>query len=393
MTTPTAPHHAPMATATEGLHINEPFTIRPLAEYPQRDRLIAAAADHAQAVDQNAESPFALLRTIGQDGLLALGLDGSLVEQAAVIHDLATECTATAFSLWAHRSSIEYLHATGHKIPQGLRDGSEPGSSAMAPAFKAAAGISDIPVTLTRSASSNSWVLNGVIPWASNLYPQGWVVLPAIRVDDAGEHRAVVVVTRTAAEGISVRPLQNLMALDSTASGIVTFKDSPVTEDAILTEDLPAFLAVVRGPFLLMQAAFCVGLSAAALASADSALTGVSEVFRPDRDAVVAEFERVRSTLLNYLRTPRDLEFRDVLHLRLDAALLTGEATRLESKVVGGKGYAIRSDTARRAREAAFLPVQSPTESHLRHLLMHWEAETGTHGQTPTVGNNQNLTV
>jgi hypothetical protein len=36
---------------------------------------------------------------------------------------------------------------------------------------------------------------------------------------------------------------------------------------------------------------------------------------------------------------------------------------------VGGRGYAMSSPTARRAREAAFLPVQSPTEGHLRWVL------------------------
>ena len=59
----------------------------------------------------------------------------------------------------------------------------------------------------------------------------------------------------------------------------------------------------------------------------------------------------------------------ELVRVRLEAALLTGRATRLEQKIVGGRGYALASDTSRRAREAAFLPVQSPTETHLRHLL------------------------
>lgn len=355
-----------------------PFVVAPFVDYPQRDMVITAAAQNAAAVDNNDESPFTVLRTLGDDALLSLGLEGSLAQQAAVVHDLATQCTATAFSLWAHRSSIEYINATGHQVPPGMLDGSEPGSSAMAPAFKAAAGIGEIPVTLTRAETQGGWVLNGVIPWASNLYPEGWVVLPALRSNDDGSTQPVIVLTRTASEGISVRPLQDLMALDSTASGILKFQDSPVTEDAVLAEDVPAFLSAVRGPFLLLQVAFCVGLSGAALESADTALTGVSEVFRPERDALVDEYQRVRSTLLSYVETPRDLPFQDVLQLRLDAAVLTGDATRLESKVVGGKGYALRSATARRAREAAFLPVQSPTESHLRHLLAQFQSAAST---------------
>ena len=38
-------------------------------------------------------------------------------------------------------------------------------------------------------------------------------------------------------------------------------------------------------------------------------------------------------------------------------------------EVVGGRGYAMSSPTARRAREAAFLPVQSPSQSQLRWEL------------------------
>lgn len=355
------------ASAPETPAPQEPFALRPLADYPQRDAVLEAAAARARSVDENRCSPFDTLRELGGQGLLDLGLEGPLVEQAAVVHDLATECTATAFSLWAHRSSIEYLAATGHEIPQGMRDGTEPASSAMAPAFKAAAGIGEITVTLTEK--DGSLVLDGTIPWASNLYPQGWIVLPAMRQDDDGTATPVIVITRDQAEGVSIHPLQDLMALDATASGILMLEATPIRPEDVLTDDVPGFLAAVRGPFLLLQASFCLGLSGAALASADAAMTGVAEVFRPERDEIVAEYERIRALVLEMAASPRQQQARDLLQVRLDAALLTGAATRLEGKTVGGKGYAMDSPTARRAREAAFLPVQSPTESHLRWEL------------------------
>lgn len=343
------------------------FVLRPLLDYPQREAVLEAAAARAQSVDADRCSPFDTLRELGERGLLDLGLDGSIVEQAAVVHDLATQCTATAFSLWAHRAAIEYLSATGREIPQGLRDGTEPASSAMAPAFKKAAGIGEITVRLTRQ--DGRLVLDGTIPWASNLYPQGWIVLPALREDDDGGSTPVIVVTRDSSPGVEVTPLKDLMALDSTASGILHLTRSPIEEQDVLTDDVPGFLAAVRGPFLLLQSSFCLGLSGAALASADAAMTGVAEVFRSERDEVVAEYERVRAAVLAMAAEPREQSARDLLQVRLDAALLTGAATRLEGKTVGGKGYAITSPTARRAREAAFLPVQSPTESHLRWEL------------------------
>jgi alkylation response protein AidB-like acyl-CoA dehydrogenase len=60
---------------------------------------------------------------------------------------------------------------------------------------------------------------------------------------------------------------------------------------------------------------------------------------------------------------------RDIVALRLDCARLASEAVALEAKVVGGRSYLASSGTARRLREAAFLPVQAPTEGQLRWEL------------------------
>lgn len=339
--------------------------LAPLTDYPEHGLVRARAAERARATDEADTTPFETLRELGQRGLLDLGLGGGdLRGQAAVVFDLASECTATAFSLWGHRSGLEYLDAVGAPVASELRTGEVPLCSAMAPAFKAAAGIGEIPVTLTRRG--DHLVLDGTVPWASNLYPDAVVILPVVREDG----RPAIVRTRVAARGVSVRPLENLMALNATASGILRLEGVEIdAEQDVLTEDVPGFLATVRGPFLLLQTSFCLGLSAAALTSARENLGGVGEMFREDLDDAVAEQQRLRTDLVRLAREPRAAAPRELLQLRLDAALLTGGATRLESKIVGGRGYALSSPTARRAREAAFLPVQSPTEGHLRWEL------------------------
>lgn len=339
--------------------------LAPLTNYPEHGLVRARAAERARATDEADTTPFETLRELGQRGLLDLGLGGGdLRGQAAVVFDLAAECTATAFSLWGHRSGLEYLDAVGAPVASELRTGEVPLCSAMAPAFKAAAGIGEIPVTLTRRG--DHLVLDGTVPWASNLYPDAVVILPVVREDG----RPAIVRTRVVLPGVSVRPLENLMALNATASGILRLEGVEINaEQDVLTEDVPGFLATVRGPFLLLQTSFCLGLSAAALTSARENLGGVGEMFREDLDDAVAEQQRLRADLVRLAREPRAAAPLELLQLRLDAALLTGEATRLEAKIVGGRGYALSSPTARRAREAAFLPVQSPTEGHLRWEL------------------------
>jgi hypothetical protein len=59
----------------------------------------------------------------------------------------------------------------------------------------------------------------------------------------------------------------------------------------------------------------------------------------------------------------------DLARLRLAALDVAAEAVRLESAVAGGSGYLAASDTARRVREAAFLPVQAPTYGQLRREI------------------------
>lgn len=341
------------------------FAIEPLLEYPHREQVLALAQERSEAVDQDEDSPFRTLVELGRHGLVATGRTGSLVPQAAVLFDLATGCTATAFSLWAHRSTIAFFDAVDRELPDGLEDGTVTGSTAMAAAFKAAAGVGEIQVRARRT--SGGLVLEGVVPWASNLYEGGVMVLPVVIEADAAHAETTAVVTvRVGTEGHAVTPMKDLMALDATRSGFSKLAGVRVPSQDVLTEDLPGFLARVSAPFLLLQASFCLGLSAASLGAGAALRESSHGVFVEDFDAVVAECRRLRSDLLRLAEDPAAAVREDVVRLRLQAAHLTQAATRLELMLVGGRGYVASSPTARRFREAAFLPVQSPTEGHLR---------------------------
>ncbi|OOK73454.1 ntrC domain protein [Mycobacterium kansasii] len=60
---------------------------------------------------------------------------------------------------------------------------------------------------------------------------------------------------------------------------------------------------------------------------------------------------------------------KELLSLRLSAAEIASASAALEIRTAGGKGYASRTPASRRYREAAFLPVQSPSEAQLRWEL------------------------
>jgi alkylation response protein AidB-like acyl-CoA dehydrogenase len=101
-------------------------------------------------------------------------------------------------------------------------------------------------------------------------------------------------------------------------------------------------------------------------------LTGVNEVFTAEVDVIaekLAAAEEALATLAAAVGGAKSPTKKELLSLRLAAAELSGASADLEIRTAGGKGYASRTSASRRYREAAFIPVQSPSEAQLRWEL------------------------
>ena len=210
--------------------------------------------------------------------------------------------------------------------------------------------------------------------WASNLYPGGVIVLP-VAVQNAPESHPnrYIVTVRQDVEGLSVDYHRNLLALNGTESGTLKFEDVFVPSEDVLSDNIEAFLHDVTAPFLLVQSSFCLGLAAGALQEAAKHLDVSQGVFRPEFPLILAEYQSLREELVRLASEPERAERRDLLSLRLGVSHFATIATHFELQVVGGAGYVADSPTARRLREASFLPVQSPTEGHLRYELARYD--------------------
>ncbi|WP_285493648.1 acyl-CoA dehydrogenase family protein [Actinomadura sp. NBRC 104425] len=328
----------------------------------------------AAAVDRGDDDVRPGLRWLGERNLLDVGApdrgDGRLLPLLGTVESVARGCLSSAFALWAQRMTVEYLSrarptALTEEFLGGLRSGRVTGASAMAPALKELSGLGRIPAVARKV--DGGYRVDGPIPWASNLFPGAVVVLPA-RLDSPGREERVIVALRVGDEGVRVRPFPALLALNGTASSSVELRDVFVPQEAVLSTDLPSFCSSVRTTFLLIQTAFCSGLAAESLAQAERSLDGPDVVFADDLRELQAALASVRERLARYAAAPPAPA--EVTRLRLDAAGTAVAATRLESAVKGGAGFLAAGHTARRVREAVFLPVQSPTEGHLR-----WDLE------------------
>jgi alkylation response protein AidB-like acyl-CoA dehydrogenase len=336
----------------------------------------------AAQIDGGEANPKEALELLAKYGLLGLGRPGDpsgshIAEMAAVLEEMAGICMCSAFATWAHRMVIEYVsHAPQqsevHESLGKLLAGEVIGCTAMASAFQDYVGMAPLPVIAERVPGGLR--LNGTIKWASNLQP-GFLAVLGTRVEGEKEEQRAIVALPPSSPGVQVKSPPKLLALDASTSSSFSLIDVFVPDGWVISWDFPGFMGTVRKPFIVLQVAFCLGLASASLQAADQKLKDsrvtqqvLNVAFSEDARLLASDLARLRSTHRVAMQS-NEVKPTDLLRLRLEAAQLAQEATQLELKITGGAGYVANSSTARRLREAAFLPVQSPTEAQLRWEL------------------------
>lgn len=308
-----------------------------------------------------------------EQGVYGLHSPEQFVRMCEVLGTVALDCMSQAFSLWCHRMATEYLYQADADSPARerylprLRSGEALGSTSFAAAT--ANFLAGTPLSLTFRREGDHLVVNGRIAWASNLQAPFVSVAAAANEDDPSDR--VVFAYTEGTPGLQLPGYPELLALQATSSTSPVFQGAVITDADILTRDFEPFVARVLATFLLLQSSFCWGLAVRALDEAGRSLEGPREVFAPTYEELRERLGSVEARLRAYASDPQreTIEHRALLQLRLDVGRLAVESVSLESKLAGGRGYMLHSGTARRLREAAFLPVQAPTEVQLQWLL------------------------
>lgn len=326
----------------------------------------AVAADAAQ-VDATEVDLRPRLREVVTGGGLHRGAAG-VPEQAGVLAHLAEECMSTAFSFWGHRMALEYLDRFGGPAQAeqlaALVDGTRPGVSAMAASFRRfaqlAAGAEPSALGVTARWDGGDLVLDGFLPYATNLHPDAVVV---VGVDlPAGGDQAAIVALDLATPGIEVRPARDLLALGSTRSGSLRLTGARVPDEAVLPRPFAELVGGARATFLTLQSAFCLGHARGSLAAADA--TGTA--FAAEAEVLAAEQHRLGTQLRELAEDAYDgAAIAPYVRLRLATMDSAQASAQLALCVTGGRAYTRTHPVARRLREAAFLPVQAPTKGQL----------------------------
>lgn len=338
------------------------------------DELIKTLPECAVATDQESGNLRAFLSSFAAAGGIDFGLSESslpIATQSQIIRTVAENCVSSAFVLWSHRMTAEYIDrwATPEvrsKYLTEILSGERIGSTALATALADKSGKELLPITF--SESETEFVIDGVIPWASNLYDDTLIVFAARHPET--EER-IIVSSELNFEGVEVKPAGQLLGLNATSSGTVKFNSLRLPKSYLLTRDVDLFLGQMRPRFLVLQTSFCLGITGAALesiAKAPSSAPFADEIveFQRRYEGHVDELNQLNGTLEVFPAPGNGHAPLPYLRLRLAAAELAQEVTRVELATVGGRGYYTASPTSRRIRESLFLSVQAPTEGSLR---------------------------
>lgn len=337
-------------------------------------------AESAQGLDLGEIGAEEILPRLASAGLARIGVPeaeggsgGDVVDAVGAVAAVARESLSAAFILWGHRSYIEFLlHSDNvalreRQLPD-LLTGRIAGASALSNVMKSLAGLE--PLKVRAKSENGALVVDGKLPWVTDLRRDGFHVAAA--ADGAESGAPMILAISHDDPGLERSADLDLMAMRSSDTAALTFTGLRLSEDRIITRDARNWLPRVRPSFMALQCGMSIGLAARAIDEAEARADAGRGVLGPDIRALQADLSDARSVLAAGLRSQAFVRRPEALFdLRIRLAGIVSDAVELELQAGGGRCY-LRgpgADFARRWREAAFIPVITPSIVQLRTEL------------------------
>lgn len=362
------------------------------------DALLAAVRAVAQgplqqqveAIDRQGHYPAAVLRQLAALGAMSAHLDapsgpGSYALAIQAMAEVSRVCGATGFMMWCQAVCGLYLQQSGNPALMGevLADhvcGVGLGGTALSNPMKSYAQIESLLLKATPVAGG--YLVNGTLPWVSNLGPDHYCgAIAAVVEGDAPAGKEVMFLLRCDAPGVELRECPSFSAMEGTGTYAVRVKDLFIGADEIMAAPAKPTIARIRAAFVMLQCGMAVGITQGAIDSmwAVEPQLGHVNQFLEDRPATLqAELDALTARVMKMAETPFDTStefFIDVLDARAHGAELCLRAAQSALMHQGARGYLMSSDVQRRVRESHFVAIVTPAIKHLRKEMARLSAE------------------
>ncbi|MDQ6216890.1 acyl-CoA dehydrogenase family protein, partial [Achromobacter insolitus] len=287
---------------------------------------------------------------------------------------LAELSVAAAFVAWSQRVFIEYLLrspntdlADAWLTP--LLNGEQAGATALSNAMKFLSGIESLQIAAR--ATGDEWVLDGHMPWVTNLRPQGFLVAAAVSAPDG---TPAVVALPDSIAGLTRSPDLPLLGLQSSNTAALDVRGVRIGREWLIHADARQYLPQARPAFAGMQCGLSIGLARGALRAADQAGQGqpARGILGQPLEALRAQLDALTAGLIEGVRNESFVaEPWRLFEIRIALAEAAQQAVQLELQASGGAAYLLPAGAGfgRRWREAAFLPIVTPSLVQLKTEL------------------------
>jgi alkylation response protein AidB-like acyl-CoA dehydrogenase len=337
-------------------------------------------ADAVQAIDRQGVYPEYLLRQLAAQGAMSAHLEapagsGNYFLAIQAMAEASRVCGATGFMMWCQAVCGLYLQQSGNpalmgEVLQRHVAGLGLGGTALSNPMKSYAEIESL--LLKATPVEGGYVVNGTLPWVSNLAADHYCGAIAAIEGAGAPAREVMFLLRCDAPGVRLAECPSFSAMEGTGTYALHLRDHFIGAADVMADPAKPTIARIRGAFVLLQCGMAVGITQGAIDSmwAVEAQLGHVNQFLEDRpDTLQAELDGLVARVQQLCATPFDTSrefFIDVLDARAHGAELCLRAAQSALMHQGARGYLMSSAVQRRVRESHFVAIVTPAIKHLR---------------------------
>ena len=310
------------------------------------------------------------------------GTARGLTHAIQLIEEVSKECVSTGFLLWAEYALQWYVINSANRelaaemLPRMAR-GEVLGGTAQSNSMKSCVGIEEARLKARRV--EGGYVINGVLPWVSNIGLDHWFHMGATLPDTPG---LVIGLVHGSTSGLTLMQNAHFIGMEGTNTFACQFREVFLPDSRVVchTGEFNAFRDRTKSAFILMQMGMGLGLIDACVAMmkrADKQFGHVNRFLDVQADALEAELDAARTaTYALAEKIERDgsaPHVRETLEVRLAGSELSLKAANAAMLHMGAKGYLSNNAAQRRLREAYFIAIVTPAIKHLRMELHEFE--------------------
>jgi alkylation response protein AidB-like acyl-CoA dehydrogenase len=232
--------------------------------------------------------------------------------------------------------------------------------------MKFLSGIEQLQIEAEQT--EQGWILNGHLPWVTNLHPDGFLVAVVAKTKQG----AALFVVPSNSQGFTRNDDLDLISMRGSYTASASLNNVLLSDDYLLDRDAIHYLPKVRPVFLGLQCALAIGLI-------QKSLDVVTTNHRLN-DAETAALIQTIGQQLGQLKHQLDaglesqhfiLQAQPLFRIKIELAALVQTAIHAELQTLGGKAYLTQYEQGfvRRLKESAFIPVVTPSIVQLKAEL------------------------